>query len=84
MYAELHCHSNYSFQEGASSIDELLTRAIELGYEALALTDVLACMEREGITLSEQDGSAKESGYALDLENTGSKMGLWVRDGSVR
>ena len=39
MYAELHCHSNYSFQEGASCIDELLTRAKELGYPALALTD---------------------------------------------
>ena len=38
-YAELHCHSNYSFQEGASSIEELLTRAKELGYPALALTD---------------------------------------------
>ena len=38
-YIELHCHSNYSFQEGASSIDELLVRARELGYPALALTD---------------------------------------------
>ncbi len=38
-YAELHCHSNYSFQEGASSIDDLLARAAELGYPALALTD---------------------------------------------
>ena len=38
-YTELHCHSNYSFQEGASSIDELLARAKELGYHALALTD---------------------------------------------
>jgi error-prone DNA polymerase len=39
MYAELHCHSNYSFQEGASSVEELLVRAKELGYQALALTD---------------------------------------------
>ena len=38
-YAELHCHSNYSFQEGASSTDEVLVRARELGYRALALTD---------------------------------------------
>ncbi len=38
-YAELHCHSNHSFQEGASSIEELLVRAKELGYPALALTD---------------------------------------------
>ena len=39
MYTELHCHSNYSFQEGASSLEELLARAKELGYPALALTD---------------------------------------------
>jgi error-prone DNA polymerase len=38
-YAELHCHSNYSFQEGASSVEELLVRSRELGYRALALTD---------------------------------------------
>ena len=28
-YIELHCHSNYSFKEGASSVEELLTRARE-------------------------------------------------------
>ena len=39
MYTELHCHTNYSFQEGASSIDEVLVRAGELGYHALAITD---------------------------------------------
>ena len=38
-YVELHCHSNYSFQEGASFIHEQLPRAVELGYPALALTD---------------------------------------------
>ena len=39
MYTELHCHSNYSFQEGASSVEDLLVRAQELGYRSLALTD---------------------------------------------
>ena len=38
-YAELHCLSNFSFQRGASSSDELFKRAAELGYEALAVTD---------------------------------------------
>src|SRR3989337_809835 len=38
-YTELHCHSNFSFLEGASHIEELVLRARELGYEALALTD---------------------------------------------
>ncbi len=38
-YAELHCLSHYTFLQGASSPQELVTRACELGYEALAITD---------------------------------------------
>ena len=38
-YVELHCHSSFSFLDGASSPLELATRAAELGYPALALTD---------------------------------------------
>src|SRR3989454_1465959 len=39
MYAELHCHSAYSFLDGASPPDEILAEAHRLGYPALALTD---------------------------------------------
>ena len=38
-YVELHCHSAYSFLDGASQPEELAARAAELGYDALALTD---------------------------------------------
>ena len=38
-YAELHCRSNFSFLEGASHPDELVTRAAALGLSALAITD---------------------------------------------
>lgn len=38
-YAELQCRSNFSFLEGASHPDELVQRAAELGYQALAITD---------------------------------------------
>ncbi len=38
-YAELHCVSNFSFLRGASRPEELVSRATELGYRALALTD---------------------------------------------
>ncbi len=38
-YAELVCQSNFSFLEGASHPEELMARADELGYRALALTD---------------------------------------------
>jgi len=38
-YAELHCLSNFSFLRGASHPEELIERAVALGYRALALTD---------------------------------------------
>ena len=38
-YVELHCHSGFSFLDGASHPEELVLRAKELGYPALALTD---------------------------------------------
>jgi error-prone DNA polymerase len=38
-YAELHCKTNFSFLEGASHPDELVRRAGELDYRALAVTD---------------------------------------------
>ena len=38
-YIELHTHSGYSFLDGASHPEELVIRAFELGYPALALTD---------------------------------------------
>ena len=36
-YAELHCHSNFSFLDGASHPEELAEEAARLGLEALAL-----------------------------------------------
>ena len=39
LYVELHCHSAFSFLDGASLPDELVPAALELGYDALALTD---------------------------------------------
>jgi error-prone DNA polymerase len=38
-YAELHCLSSFSFLRGASSPEELVHRASELGYKAIAVTD---------------------------------------------
>ena len=36
-YAELHCHSAFSLQEGASLPERLLDRAVALGLKGLAL-----------------------------------------------
>ncbi|MGH8715096.1 MAG: error-prone DNA polymerase [Casimicrobiaceae bacterium] len=38
-YAELHCISNFTFLRGASHPEELVARACEQGYAALAITD---------------------------------------------
>ncbi len=38
-YAELHCHSNFSFLDGASHPEELAGHAARLGISGLALTD---------------------------------------------
>ena len=38
-YAELTCTSNFSFLAGASHPQELVARAAELGYAAIAITD---------------------------------------------
>lgn len=38
-YAELRCMSNFTFLRGASEAEELVSRAKQLGYSALAITD---------------------------------------------
>ena len=38
-WAELHCHSSYSFLDGASSPEDLVTEAAARGLAALAITD---------------------------------------------
>ncbi len=38
-YAELHCHTNFSFLDGASPVEDLVERAVELGLAGLAVTD---------------------------------------------
>ncbi len=38
-YVELHCHSNFSFLDGATHPEDLIEKAQKLGYKALALTD---------------------------------------------
>ncbi|HKS51430.1 MAG TPA: error-prone DNA polymerase [Pseudonocardiaceae bacterium] len=38
-YSELHCHSNFSFLDGASHPEELVEEAARLGLDAIAITD---------------------------------------------
>ncbi|MFV1967732.1 MAG: error-prone DNA polymerase [Pirellulaceae bacterium] len=60
MYAELHCKSNFTFLEGASHADELVKRAAELEYAALAVTDTNSLA---GIVRAHR--AAKEAGLKL-------------------
>ncbi len=59
-YAELHAKTNFSFLEGASHAEELVRRAAELGYAAVAVTDrhSLAGVVRA-------HGAAKDAGVKL-------------------
>jgi len=59
-YAELHCLTNFTFLRGASHPAELVQRAIELGYRALAITDECSV---SGIVRAHQ--AAKGSGLQL-------------------
>ncbi len=59
-YAELHCLSNFSFQRGASSAQELFERARKLGYAALAITDECSL---SGIVRAYE--ASKDTGLAL-------------------
>jgi DNA polymerase III alpha subunit len=38
-YAELHCHSNFSFLDGASPVEDLVEQAVRLDLRGLAITD---------------------------------------------
>src|SRR5574340_733420 len=61
-YAELHCLSNFTFLRGASHAEELVARAHELGYAALAITDEcsVAGVVRAHAALKDMNLSAKD------------------------
>ena len=61
-YAELHCLSNFSFLRGASHPEELVARAHQLGYSALAITDECSLA---GVVRAHS--AAKECGLPLIL-----------------
>jgi error-prone DNA polymerase len=77
-YAELHCRTNFSFLEGASHPHELVDRAAELGYVALAVTD------RESVAgVVRAHVAAKEAGLKLVIGASVSPLDappmlLWV------
>lgn len=66
-FAELHTISNFSFLRGASHPEELVLRASELGYEAIAITDECSFA-----------GIVKAHVTAQDLEKAGRPIKLII------
>ncbi|MBC7958197.1 MAG: PHP domain-containing protein, partial [Cytophagales bacterium] len=71
-YAELHCLSNFSFLKGASHPEELVARAQQLRYGALAITDECSLA---GVVRAHNE--AKERNFHLII---GSEMRLHLPD----
>jgi error-prone DNA polymerase len=82
MYAELHCHSAFSFLDGASLPDELVPAALKLGYETVALTDHNTVSGSMEFAVSARAlGLRPIHGAELDLED-GRHLTLLVQDAS--
>jgi error-prone DNA polymerase len=64
-YAELVCASNFSFLTGASHPQELVARAAELGYEAIAITD--ECSLAGVVRALEEARRCAERGHPIQL-----------------
>jgi error-prone DNA polymerase len=80
MYVELHCHSAYSFLDGASQPQELVAAAVSLGYEALALTDHNSlCGSMEFAVAAAGLGLRAIHGAEIDLDD-GRHLTLLVQD----
>jgi error-prone DNA polymerase len=65
-YAELHCRSNFSFLTAASHPEELVARAAQLGYQALAITDECSLA---GVVRAHEEArrQREDEGFALQL-----------------
>ena len=64
-YAELHCRSNFSFLTGASHPEELVARAAQLGYGAIAITD--ECSVAGVVRAHEEAKRQNEAGNPIQL-----------------
>ena len=73
-YAELYCLTNFSFLQGASHAQELVARAVQLGYRALAITDECSLA---GVVRAH--AVAKRAGFPLII---GAHFHLTQADGS--
>ncbi|MGB0100009.1 MAG: error-prone DNA polymerase [Nocardioides sp.] len=87
-YAELHCHSSFSFLDGASGPDHLVLEAVRLGLHALAITDhdgfygAPLFAETAQLHFGPDGGIATVYGAELSLGLTGPQNGMADPEGS--
>ncbi|WP_328994602.1 error-prone DNA polymerase [Kribbella sp. NBC_01245] len=83
-YAELHCHSFYSFLDGASAPEDLVEEAIRLGLHSLALTDHdgFYGVVRMAEAAEEYDDLGTVFGAELSLDLTKPQNGMADPEGS--
>ena len=81
-YVELHAKSFYSFGMGASHAHEMLSKAVELGYPALALTDTNLCGALEFARLAGSLGVQPVTGGELTLMD-GSRLVMLAKPEST-
>ncbi len=79
-WAELHCHSSYSFLDGASSPAELVAEACRQGVRALAITDHdgmygVAQFAQAAARQAEQTGIALQTVFGAELSAGGAGPG---------
>ncbi|MGZ6662997.1 MAG: PHP domain-containing protein, partial [Solirubrobacteraceae bacterium] len=80
MYVELHCHSAFSFLDGASLPEELVAAALERGHRTLALTDHNTVSGSMEFAVSARAlGLRPIHGAEIDLDD-GRHLTLLVRD----
>ena len=82
-WAELHCHSSYSFLDGASSPAELVAEASRQGVQALAITDHdgmygVAQFAQAAVRRAEQTGTPLRTVFGAELS-----LGLPRQQGGV-
>jgi len=64
-YAELHCRSNFTFLTGASHPGELVQRAKQLGYSAIAITDECSVA---GVVRAHEEAKAQQLPLIIGAE----------------
>ncbi len=80
-YAELHCISHFTFLRGASGPEELVIRAAELGYRALAITDECSVA---GVVRAHREAARHDLqliiGSEIELQGDGGRLVVLAAD----